>query len=268
MSADLGPRRSVAAELLVGGAYTGHSGRMRALVVTQPGDGHLNPLVPVARALVDAGHEVLAATSPSYVEDVERTELAAVGIGPPYRWDAAIDMWPDGADVSGEDSPLFWFQRVQRDITVPFVRGLCELVRQDRPDLLIAEWSVATWGQALRDLEGVPFVATGWAIEPGHEDEFVGLEEGGANQARAVLGPSAHRRCGSGGVDLVHPPSWAAFDGPAAAEHPPGPPALPAIGGSRSWLVGRRALRVCHPRHGLLHDAPAAQNVHRGDRYR
>lgn len=187
---------------------------VRALVVTQPGDGHLNPLVPVARALLDAGHEVLVATSPAFVEDVERTGLAAVGIGPPYRWDAAIEIWPDCADVSGEESPLFWFQRVQRDITVPFVTGLCELVRHNRPDLLIAEWSVATWGQAVHDLEGVPFVVTGWAVEPGHEDEVVGLEEGGANRARAVLGLAP--------IDAVDPtmwisftpPSWGALDGP------------------------------------------------------
>jgi UDP:flavonoid glycosyltransferase YjiC (YdhE family) len=187
---------------------------MRALVVTQPGDGHLNPLVPVARALVDAGHEVLVATSPAYVEDVERTGLAAVGIGPPYRWDAAVEIWPDCADVSGEDSALFWFQRVQRDITVPFVRGLCELVRQDRPDLLIAEWSVATWGQAVRDLEGVPFVVTAWAVEPGHEDEVVGLEEGGANRARAVLGLPPIDAVDPAVWISFTPPSWAALDGP------------------------------------------------------
>jgi UDP:flavonoid glycosyltransferase YjiC (YdhE family) len=173
----------------------------------------LNPLVPVARALLDAGHEVLVATSPAFVEDVEGTGLAAAGIGLPYRWDAAIEMWPDGADVSGEDSPLFWFRRVQRDITVPFVTGLCELVRHDRPDLLIAEWSVSTWGQAVCDLEGVPFVATGWAVEPGHEDELVGLEEGGANQARAALGLAPIDAVDPAMWISFTPPSWGALDG-------------------------------------------------------
>jgi UDP:flavonoid glycosyltransferase YjiC (YdhE family) len=109
---------------------------------------------------------------------------------------------------------LFWFQRVQRDITVPFVRGLCELVRQDRPDLLIAEWSVATWGQAVRDLEGVPFVVTAWAVEPGHEDEVVGLEEGGANRARAVLGLPPIDAVDPAVWISFTPPSWAALDGP------------------------------------------------------
>ena len=183
---------------------------------------------------------MLVATSPAFVEDVERTGLAAVGIGPPYRWDAAVEIWPDCADVSGEESPLFWFQRVQRDITVPFVTGLCELVRHNRPDLLIAEWSVATWGQAVHDLDGVPFVVTGWAVEPGHEDEVVGLEEGGANQARAVLGLPP--------IDAVDPtmwisftpPSWGALDGPPLPHLPGVPDGRRALGGDQRRRVGDR----------------------------
>jgi UDP:flavonoid glycosyltransferase YjiC (YdhE family) len=65
---------------------------MYVLMVTQPGDGHLNPVAPVARALVLADHEVEVATSPSYVADVERVGLTGVGVGPPFRWDSAIEL--------------------------------------------------------------------------------------------------------------------------------------------------------------------------------
>ena len=39
---------------------------MRACFTTQPGTGMFRPLVPFARALADAGHEVAFAPSPSF----------------------------------------------------------------------------------------------------------------------------------------------------------------------------------------------------------
>jgi len=53
---------------------------MRVLFATQPGDGHLNPLVLVARALISAGHEVRFATSGPYVADVQRRGFDAVAV--------------------------------------------------------------------------------------------------------------------------------------------------------------------------------------------
>ena len=100
------------------------SDAVRVLFVTQPGDGHLNPLVPIANEVRSAGHDVAIATSPSFVSDVERTGLPGVGIGPAWRWDSAIELWPDGVRVSGEESPRFWSQRYNRDITIPFVTEL------------------------------------------------------------------------------------------------------------------------------------------------
>jgi hypothetical protein len=48
---------------------------VRVLVTTQPAYGHLHPLVPAARALADAGHEVLLASSASF-----QTQLTATGL--------------------------------------------------------------------------------------------------------------------------------------------------------------------------------------------
>lgn len=58
---------------------------MRVLCATQPGDGHLNPLVPVAEALVADGHEVLFATSRPYMADVRRRGFDVVAVGPDFR---------------------------------------------------------------------------------------------------------------------------------------------------------------------------------------
>lgn len=81
---------------------------MRVLFVTRPGDGHLNPLVPVARALVGAGHKVRFATSGPFVNEVQRRGFDAVGVGPNFRWDAALDTWPEGANNVGAASMAFW----------------------------------------------------------------------------------------------------------------------------------------------------------------
>lgn len=185
---------------------------MRVLIVTQPGDGHLNPLVPIARALRAAGHEALVATSPSFVSDVERTGLAAVGVGPPWRWDTATELWPDGKTVSGEDSPRFWSQRYNRDITVPFVAGLCELVRKERFDLLFAEWTTVGWAQAVRERAGIPFVAAAWAIEPGYH--LFDLDVSGDNEARSRLGLKPIDAFEPSWWVSFTPPRWGALDGP------------------------------------------------------
>lgn len=55
--------------------------RRRVLITLQPGDGHLPPLLPLSRALRAAGHEVVFATSPTFVARVEEAGERAVGAG-------------------------------------------------------------------------------------------------------------------------------------------------------------------------------------------
>jgi UDP:flavonoid glycosyltransferase YjiC (YdhE family) len=44
---------------------------LRIVFSTQPGHGHLNPLLPVARACQVAGHTVLFATAPRFCPTVQ-----------------------------------------------------------------------------------------------------------------------------------------------------------------------------------------------------
>lgn len=50
---------------------------MRVLFTTQPGVGHFHPLVPLARALLAAGHAVAVACAPSFAPLVEVAGLTA-----------------------------------------------------------------------------------------------------------------------------------------------------------------------------------------------
>ena len=106
---------------------------MRVLFVTQPGDGHLNPLVPVARAFISAGHEVRFATSGPFIDDVQRRGFDAVGVGPDFRWDAALNTWSDGANNMGAASSAFWAAMVERDVTPLFTADAMSLVATDGP---------------------------------------------------------------------------------------------------------------------------------------
>jgi MGT family glycosyltransferase len=57
---------------------------MRVLFTTLPGAGPFHPLVPLARALVQAGHEVAFTTSLSYCSTVEAVGFRCFGAG--YDW--------------------------------------------------------------------------------------------------------------------------------------------------------------------------------------
>jgi UDP:flavonoid glycosyltransferase YjiC (YdhE family) len=57
----------------------------RVLVSCFPQSGHLHPLIPTARALVDAGCPLLVATSSAQHATLAAAGLAAVDVGPSYE---------------------------------------------------------------------------------------------------------------------------------------------------------------------------------------
>ena len=68
---------------------------MRVLFTTQPGSGMFNPLVPFARALVDAGHDVAFACADCFRPDVEAAGFAAFPAGLDWRNDQMTRCFPD-----------------------------------------------------------------------------------------------------------------------------------------------------------------------------
>ena len=77
---------------------------MRVLFTTQPGTGMFNPLIPVARALVGAGHDVAFACAACFRPDVEAAGFAAFPAGLDWRNDQMTRYFPatgPGADALG-----------------------------------------------------------------------------------------------------------------------------------------------------------------------
>src|SRR3989441_8082499 len=81
---------------------------MRALFTVQPSIGHLHPLVPIARALDDAGHDVAVCSSPAFRAEVESFGLTHIDAGLDWHtsdqstWAAFPPMPPPGPERSEE----------------------------------------------------------------------------------------------------------------------------------------------------------------------
>lgn len=109
---------------------------MRALFTVQPSTGHLHPLVPVARALAAAGHEVAICSAASFRREVEGFGLPHIDAGLDWltsdhsTWASFPPMPPPG--------PAFgaFVVRVFAEITTrQMVPDLLVIARDWKPDL-------------------------------------------------------------------------------------------------------------------------------------
>jgi MGT family glycosyltransferase len=113
---------------------------MRILFSVHPAVGHLHPIVPVARALSTAGHEVAVVSAPSFRQEVEAFGLTHIGAGLDWlmsdqsTWDAFPPMPPPGPDFPA------WAVLTLADITTRrMVPDLLAVAQEWQPDLIIRE---------------------------------------------------------------------------------------------------------------------------------
>ncbi|MCP4655707.1 MAG: glycosyltransferase family 1 protein [bacterium] len=112
---------------------------MRVLMTTQPGLGHFHPMVPIARALRDAGHEVAFACAESF-----RPRVAAHGFA---SFSAGLDWLESEIEHRFPDLVTTWLEaenhlRIVRDVFAEvaaqrMVPDLSALVRDWRPQLIV-----------------------------------------------------------------------------------------------------------------------------------
>src|SRR4051794_18359859 len=111
---------------------------MRVLFTTMPGEGHLNPLVPLAHALTAAGHAVAVACAPSFRPKVEARGLRSFPMG--FDWAIGggkwAERWPELRDLPAEHYLTFVLARMfAGDVAEHSLPDLLAIARDWSPDV-------------------------------------------------------------------------------------------------------------------------------------
>src|SRR3954447_24321245 len=135
---------------------------MRVLFTSTAGRGHVGPMVPLAHAFRDQGHEVTFAT-PAVNRDWLASEgfaVRPVGVERAAQWDELIQA-PDVRALAPEDRPDLLFSRIFPPRAPAMLADLLPVVDELQPALIVAEQAelAAPIAAALR---GVPNVTHGF----------------------------------------------------------------------------------------------------------
>src|SRR6188472_520256 len=110
---------------------------MRIAFVTNPALGHLLPLLPLAHAARDAGHEVVVVGGASVGPAIERTGLRHVVAGPPDL-PSVFARVPERAGLTGRRLAAVTWSRAFAGILAPeLAAATLELARDWPPDLVV-----------------------------------------------------------------------------------------------------------------------------------
>ena len=137
---------------------------MRIAFVTNPALGHVLPLLPLALATRDAGHDVVVVGGASIGPAVELVGLAHRVAGPPDLPSVFVQV-PEREGLTGRRRAAFVWQQVFAGILAPeLAAATLELARDWPPDLVIHEDSEqGSWIAAERlGIPHVAYAATAW----------------------------------------------------------------------------------------------------------
>jgi UDP:flavonoid glycosyltransferase YjiC (YdhE family) len=136
---------------------------MRIVLAAQPATGHLNPILGIARLLVQSGHEAII-----YTGSVFRDQVTAIGaVFEPLPVSVDFDLrdpdalFPERKALTGAAATKFDFERIFVGPMATQFFGLAELIKRTQPDGVITEnLFFGTVPLMLAPRETRPFVAT------------------------------------------------------------------------------------------------------------
>lgn len=145
---------------------------MRVLVSTVPGLGHFHPMVPLCRALVAAGHDVLVAAPQRFLPVVARCGLDGTAVRPDWLEEDADATFP-GFRSGG---PRFQLETFTRPPELGLVDDLVQRGRTWRADVVLHDHTeVGGWLAAeLLGVPNVPYAMTVRLLDPGVIDMATG----------------------------------------------------------------------------------------------
>jgi len=190
----------------------------RVLLAVHPGQGHLDPLAPLGRALVAAGGAVLVATSRRFAPRVQACGLDAVAVGRDWSQDSAAATFPAFAE-GGATGQL---QAYASELAPAALPDLVAVGESWRPDVVLRD--ATDFGALLAaEVLGLPQVPVGMMLRT-TGPLLAGLAGGALATARHDAGlapdPDCSRADGAVYVDLI-PPAWTpeGWPAPARLEH-------------------------------------------------
>ena len=115
---------------------------MRVLFTATPGWGHIHPMVPLARALVDRGDDVVWATAPEVCERLARDGFATApaGLGERAGMEAFFEGIRDRPVPTRTELPVLMFPGLFGAVRPgPMLADLLPLAEAWSPDLLVCD---------------------------------------------------------------------------------------------------------------------------------
>ncbi len=134
---------------------------MRVLCTCVPGYGHLHPMVPLAQALQDAGHEVAFATEERFCGRVTRAGFAAfaAGLGPGRVVERTMAL-PGVAGLGADDAWRFGAQMFAGVAAPAKVPDLAAVVEEWEPHVVVSDVTDFA-GPVVAASAGIPHAAHG-----------------------------------------------------------------------------------------------------------
>ncbi|HYX44286.1 MAG TPA: nucleotide disphospho-sugar-binding domain-containing protein [Acidimicrobiales bacterium] len=132
---------------------------MRVLGTCLPGHGHFNPMLAVARALADAGHEVAFATAADFCPRVEAAGFAAfpAGMSLAEQVEEARRRFPEEDRLPGRARFEAFVPRMLAGVAAPSrAAELVAAVRRWEPDLLVHDETELA-GPIAASVAGIPW---------------------------------------------------------------------------------------------------------------
>ena len=147
----------------------------KALFLSLPLHGHINPSLPLVRELVERGDEVVYYAADRFAEQIEGTG----GCFRPYHDGLLSDLAQLPAQTN---ESAWWLMRASEKVLKTDLGAF----RAERPDYIITD-SVAPWGQWAAKILGVPVVTSisTFAFNPQRVD--VRRQKWGPAQERPAL---------------------------------------------------------------------------------
>lgn len=182
---------------------------MNVLITLHPLLGHLHPLVPLARALRDAGHRVRFATARRFAPFIERTGFEHLHAGVDHPGDTLLFTTLREQGLMSESAKPG--PHIFSDIMAPvMVHDLLACLPRDKPDVIIHD-PVELGGCLAAEVLGIPHAAFSWAFHWPAETRRAWWAEGWQALRREfglVSDPIVDTLCSQLVIDYM-PPLWA-----------------------------------------------------------